>query len=178
MLDDLMPDYDFSERHRRFIPVPGDHVWEALTTITLADLRITRPLLVLRRLGRVPDTRGPLLTTGPLQLLDVAPGHHVIAGAVAQPWRPRAQRHQVDSITELLSFSQPGWTKYLTTFRVDPVVGGCVLSTETRGTSTDTRARRLFALYWALIRVPSGIVRRDILGSVAARADLPHTVTP
>lgn len=171
MLDDLMPDYDFSERHRRRIHASADNVWQTLTNLTLADLTITRPLVTLRHLSRTPDSHHPLLTNGPLQLLDVAAGRHALAGAVAQPWRPHAQRHQVGSVTELLDFADPGWTKYLTTFRIDPVNGGCVLSTETRGLSTDNGARRRFAVYWALIRLPSGAVRRDMLRSVARRAE-------
>jgi hypothetical protein len=174
MLDDLMPDYDFSERHRRRIPASEKEVWDALTTITLADLSVTRPLVILRNLGSTPKQAAPLLTDGPVQLLDVTPGRHAVAGAVAQPWRPRARHHDVGSVPELLAFDQPGWTKYLTVFRVDPTNDGCVLSTETRGASTSSRARRSFALYWALIRIPSGIIRRDILRAVGTRATAPH----
>ena len=87
MLDDLMPAYDFSERHRRHIRAPGDKIWHALTNLTLADLTVTRPLVALRNLAPPPDPRRPLLTNGPLQLLDVTAGRSAIAGAVAQPWR-------------------------------------------------------------------------------------------
>lgn len=48
-----------------------------------------------------------------------------------------------------------------------------LLGTETRGYSTDSRARRRFAVYWALIRPASGLVRRDMLATVRRRATPP-----
>ncbi len=78
-------------------------------------------------------------------------------------------------LPSFLQFADPGWTKYLTEFRVEPGLSRnrCTLSTETRGLSTDDRARRRFRLYWTLIRLPSGLIRRDILRSVARTATKP-----
>ena len=33
--------------------------------------------------------------------------------------------------------------------------------------ATDTRTRVRFAIYWAIIRPGSGLIRRDMLGAVA-----------
>ena len=53
-LQRAMPVYHFHERHSGLIPASPDVVWQALTTITFADLRITRQLVALRYLGRPP----------------------------------------------------------------------------------------------------------------------------
>jgi hypothetical protein len=46
-----------------------------------------------------------------------------------------------------------------------------VLSTETRVGAMDGASRARFALYWALIRGGSGLIRRDVLSAVARRAE-------
>lgn len=75
----------------------------------------------------------------------------------------------------MLGFEEPGWTKYLTDFHLEPCDGGVQLTTETRGYSTNDRARRRFALYWALIRPASGPVRRDMLVTIRRLATRPSS---
>jgi hypothetical protein len=172
MLDDIMPRYEFAERHQRHVDAPADATWAALTALTLDDLTITRPLVALRHL-RLPEApRRPLLTDGPVTLLHREDGRVAVAGAIARPWQPRAPRQEVGSLADFIAFTSPGWTKYLTEFRIEPGASDdrCTLSTETRGTSTDGRSRRRFRLYWTLIRLPSGLIRRDILRAVAQAA--------
>jgi hypothetical protein len=169
MLDDLMPEYDFAERHQRRVEATPDATWSALASLTLDDLTVTRPLLALRHLRASRAPSKPLLTNGPVTLLHREDGRVAIAGAIARPWRPRAPKREVSSLAEFRAFNDAGWTKYLTEFRIEPDGdhGRCTLSTETRGISTDVHARRRFGVYWAIIRVPSGIIRRDILRAVA-----------
>lgn len=177
MLDDLIPAYDFAERHHRHIPADAATVWRALASVTLQDLTITRPLVALRH----PFTRTeakPLLTHGPLSPLHLEAGRLAIAGAVARPWQRSPERRTVADLAEFVDFDEPGWTKYLTDFRIAPVEGGCVLSTETRGYSTDGPARRRFRCYWLAIRIPSGIVRRDLLRTIARKSVGTASLTP
>jgi hypothetical protein len=44
------------------------------------------------------------------------------------------------------------------------------VSTETRVSATDASTRARSGLYWKLIRVGSGLIRRDLLRAVARRA--------
>jgi len=55
--------------------------------------------------------------------------------------------------------------------RLTPEWGGTRLSTETRCRATDARSRITFALYWALIRIGSGLIRRETLAAIARRAE-------
>lgn len=176
VLDDLMPHYEFCERHHRSVDATVDATWTALTTLTLVGLTIARPLVALRHLGRSADARKPLLTDGPLGLLYRKDREVAIAGAIARPWQLRPSKKPVADLPSFVEFADPGWTKYLTEFRVEPGLSRnqCTLSTETRGLSTDDHARRRFRLYWTLIRLPSGLIRRDILRSVARSATIKH----
>lgn len=79
------------------------------------------------------------------------------------------------------SFDEPGWVAFLTDFPVEPRGGGVQLTTVTRGRCTDDRARRRFAAYWAFIRLPSGLIRRDMLAPIcraARRVDVPGSARP
>jgi hypothetical protein len=68
-------------------------------------------------------------------------------------------------------YAEPGRAKGAMSIRVDPMNDGrTLLSTETRVWCTDRRARLLFGFYWTLIRIPSGIIRDDMLGAIARRA--------
>lgn len=83
------------------------------------------------------------------------------------------------SLEELLTFGEPGWVAYLTDFHLQPREAGVQLTTETRVRVTDQRARRRFAIYWAIIRPASGLIRRDMLATVALRAEgMNHPPTP
>jgi hypothetical protein len=53
---------------------------------------------------------------------------------------------------------------------LEPDGEGTRVSTETRITATDTTTRVRFGLYWTLIRAGSGLIRRDLLRTVARRA--------
>jgi len=111
-----------------------------------------------------------LFTDGPVRMFEITPSAYAVGGAVARPWQHRPARSDIASLEEFACFAEPGWTKYLTDFQLQPGNGGVQLTTETRGYSTDSRARRRFAVYWALIRPASGLVRRDMLATVRRRA--------
>ncbi len=105
-------------------------------------------------------------------MFEITPFTYAVGGAVARPWQHRPARRDIASLEEFARFTESGWTKYLTDYHLQPGNGGVQLTTETRGYSTDSRARRRFALYWALIRPASGLVRRDMLATVRRRATL------
>jgi uncharacterized protein YndB with AHSA1/START domain len=168
LLEKTLPAYDFRERHSRVIAAPPEEVWRALTVVSLVDLRFGRPLVALRHLGHKADTGAkPLLTNGPIQLLETHPPHYALAGAIAQPWKRHPVHQDIETLDEFTNFTERGWTTYLTDFAlVATPHGGTELSTETRGRSTSADARHRFTLYWALIRPWSGLIRRELLAAV------------
>jgi hypothetical protein len=176
-LHDLVPEPDFSEHHELRIAAPPAAVWEALQEIRLADTALSRTLMGVRLLparlsGR--STRmlsGRLLEEGPVPVLGTNPGRSVVAGGAMQPWKlTGGDEPPALDAAQLRAFEQPGWVKAAFDFVLEPDGDGTRVSTETRVSATDPRTRTRFALYWKLIRVGSGLIRRDLLRAVARRA--------
>jgi hypothetical protein len=71
----------------------------------------------------------------------------------------------------LRGWTQPGWIKARMEFRLEPTRLGALLSTETRVLAMDPRTQRAFATCWFLIRPSSGAIRREVLRTVACRAE-------
>jgi len=82
----------------------------------------------------------------------------------------RVDTPQLDAAA-LRAWSQPGWIKAGMEFRLEPTRLGTLLSTETRVLATDPGTRRAFAMYWFFIRPSSGAIRREVLRTVAHRAE-------
>jgi len=57
---------------------------------------------------------------------------------------------------------------------VTPDGDGSLLTTTTAVVPTNAAARRAFGRYWLLIRVPSGLIRREMLAAVDRRARRPR----
>lgn len=172
-LERIIPVHHFRERHSRLIAAPPQQVWDALTRLTVDDLLITKPLVALRHIGRRDDARtaAPVLTDGPVTLLEVTAPRYAVSGSIARPWQLTPDRHPATTLDEFAQFTEPGWVKYLTDFDIRTEGDHTRLSTETRGYSTDDHARRMFRPYWALIRLPSGLIRADMLRAIARMAE-------
>lgn len=168
LISEIMPDPQCSERHSRDIAASPEAVWRALAAVTMQDLSVTRPLMVVRHLGRggQPGPGAPLLTDGPVTLLACEPGRHAFGGAIMRTWQRNPERFATSDPEVFRSFVSPGWVKVGTDFELVVTSSGCRLSTETRCVATDRRTRRRFAVYWALIRPFTGLVRRDMLRTV------------
>jgi hypothetical protein len=166
LLDDILPDWHFRERHRRQVDATADRVFEAVREVTLAEMPIAHVLVRLRGMrGRM--TR-PMLD----EMRDVGfgleaeePGRELVFAGIGQPWKLRGgdARRGVD----FRSFAEPGFAKMAFNFRLD----GTTLSTETRVRLADERSRRVFRRYWLVIRPFSGLIRRDWLRAIACRAE-------
>ena len=178
-LDDVLPDSHFGERHERRIAAPPAAVWQALEELRLGDSRIGSLLMAIRmlpaRLARreLPKmVTGRFLEQGPLPVLDRAPDDHVVAAGVMQPWKitGRERPPRLDA-AGVRAFTEPGWVKCAIDFVLIPDGAGTWLTTETRIQATDARTRARFGLYWAVIRLGSDLIRRDMLRVIANRAE-------
>jgi hypothetical protein len=161
-----LPTQHIQERHSRFIAADIDAVWAALASVRMDQLSVTRPLVTLRHLGRPVPFRGPILTGGPVTPFELDPTSYAVGGAIGRPWQLRPRHGEVATMADFEAFDGPGWAKYLTDFRLTGEPGGTRLITETRGYATDARSRRLPRGYWVVIRLGSGLIRRDILATV------------
>ena len=179
-LDELLPDPHFRERHGRRIEAPPADVWRAIEELRLGDLVLSRALMGVRMLparlaGRRQAVRmvsGRLLEEGPVPVLASEPTRAAVAGGVLQPWKITGGHEPPElDAAALQAFAEPGWVKVGFDFILEPAGSGTRLTTETRVTATDPGTRARFRIYWTIIRLGSGLIRRDMLRAVARRAE-------
>jgi hypothetical protein len=171
-LDDFLPAYEFSERHRLAIDAPPERIDEAFRTVSLSDIPVARALWAVRRLGRPwGDARRPFVD-GALKgavVLDDMPGQGLVLGLTGQFWRLRGgdDSERPRTPDEFLNYARPDTCKAVIDFRI----GRASLSTETRVHVADPLARRKFRRYWLAIRPFSALIRILVLRAARRRAE-------
>lgn len=176
LLDELLPRWDFRERHGRTVAATPERVWDAINEVTLGEMPLARLLFRLRGMPQAADR--PLLDqmlAGGFALLGEEPGRELAAGVVARMWRPGGDVQEIAGGPEFVAFQRPGFAKGAMDFRVLGQAGGAStrVETETRVLATDAAARRAFGRYWLLVRPGSGFIRRVWLRAIAQRAEAP-----
>ena len=176
-LDDFLPTFEFSERHRIEISADRDRVDRALRTVTLREIRIAHALLRLRSMGRGSgeQARSPFLSQSLRRavLLDDCPGDGVVMGLTGRFWRLRdtPDPARPRDAEQFLAYDRPDVCKAVIDFRIEDLgAGRCRLTTETRVHVDDPTARRSFRRYWRVIRPFSGLIRILLLRAVRRRA--------
>ena len=185
--EDLLPNAPFSEVHVRQVAAPIDDVWPHCLGVTAEEVRTLGPLMTLRGLPAALTGKRPVAASDPTPLIDVFesegfvmlrrdehPEHgraSIVFGAAGRFWSVRGNRPVVfDTPSDFLAFERPGFAK--TVARLDAVAqddGTTRLETETLVSGTDIASTRRFAPYWALIRLPSGLIRRSWLAAIERR---------
>jgi hypothetical protein len=173
-LDDFLPVYEFSERHRLAIDAPPGRIDQALRAVSIADIPVARALWWVRRLGRqYGDSTKPFIGGElPGVVLEDVPEEGVILGLTGQFWRVlggRLDPEKPGSAEEFLAYSREDTCKAVIDFRVGP--GS--LSTETRVHVADPVSRRKFRRYWFVVRPFSGLIRVLLLRAARRRAEAP-----
>ncbi len=170
LIESTIPTFQFRNHNARWIDAGPEAVWNALTTLTMSEVAITKTFVAIRYLGREEIPDGTLFESGPITMFQSDEPRYVIGGSVARPWKKESERWKITSLDEFAAFDEPGWAKYLTDFSLTAERGGTMLRTETRGYCTDEWAWRRFRPYWAAINLGSSIIRWDMLRSVARAA--------
>jgi hypothetical protein len=173
ILDRLLPAYDFRTRYTRRIAAPPAAVWEAVHAVTADELPVTRLLMRIRSAGRTRMS-GTLDELAPMPALGRVEGREAVNGTVARFWRLRPVTAPIRSgdPVAFTDFAEPGWAKGAMSFQLTPDGDGTVLAAETRVRATDAASRRVFAVYWLLIRAGgAGLIRLELLRAIATRAE-------
>lgn len=190
-LDEVLPRYDVNEVHERRVEAPPAAVWKSLHEVTGDEIRLLRPLMILRTLP------SRLLRQGDMQLRSSGPvlgefqrhgfltlaerhGEQLVMGAVGRFWEVWGDRPvaAVADVSAFDAFDQPGYAKVATSFEVRPLGAGSHLRTETRVAGTDAAGSRYFRAYWLVIRPGSGLIRLSWLAAIRRRALTMHPATP
>lgn len=191
MLEDLeydhaMPDAPYRELHTKIVDAPIDEVWPHCLDVTAREVKTLGPLMMLRDLPKLLGSGRKVPVGAPKPLLDVF-AHNgfvllrrdevprngrasVLFGAVGKFWSPTNNAPVSMSPEELIEFAEPDYAK--TIARLDAIDlgdGTTRIETETGVMGTDKASTAKFGPYWALIRLPSGLIRRSWLAAIDRR---------
>lgn len=160
LLARFLPTWDFRESHRAEVPGDAAEVLAAVERVRWREVPLFRTLASVASLGRSrPQADAEFLTqmtSGGFTVLGRT-GDELVVGAIA-PVAGKGKPVEVDAET-FRRFAEPGY--YRVAFNFRHAEG--VLSTQTRVKVTDAASLPRFTLYWSLIRVPSGLIRREWL---------------
>jgi hypothetical protein len=178
-LHDVIPNPQYRLCHSRAIGAPPSVVWDELHRVTMSALPLGWALEAMRLLparlsGRKhqPLAASSFLDVTPIPVLFSQRPHVVISAGLSQAWRllGGSTPPHLDAAA-LRAWSKAGWIKVGMEFRFESIPAGTLLSTETRVLATDASTRRAFAAYWFVVRPGSGAIRREVLRTVAHRAE-------
>lgn len=177
-LDDIMPEYQFSETHSARIHAPRDRVLEAVRQSTFGDMKSLVSLLKVRAaVLRLPSNETGVFVAN-MRILDAFIASGYVSGSsdneilmagganlIAKgPLRPR-------TLQEFADDREPGVIKIGYNFKVvETGDGWSNLTAETRMAASDQFSRGA-ARYWRLIVPGSGLLRRQWLGGIKHRAE-------
>lgn len=167
-LNVLLPAYQFVERHQIVVRATPLRAFARVAEVDLPDSQIARGLMYLWRIparlfmANVSDRA--------MSVQDFIPLHHeapselvrgLVAGAPRRTWTP----------DEFKAYAGPGFKLAWSFWVTDLGEGRCRINTETRVYCCDAATKRWFTLYWIVIRLPSGLIRRDLLRIIKQRVE-------
>jgi hypothetical protein len=176
-LDEIMPEYQFSERHSARVHARPERAMEAVRQSTLGDMKSLATLLRIRgAVLRIPDTGG---LPRDKRVLDAFSAPGVVRGdgerEIVVCWIAdlRAKRlAEVRTLQEFAAYREQSAVKMAFNFSVEEAgEGWSTISTQTRVAAPDESNRRGMARYWRLIVPGSGLLRRQWLDGIRARAE-------
>jgi hypothetical protein len=177
-LDDVMPEYQFVERHSARAHARPERVMQAIRESSFGDMTSLATLLKIRAVF----VHAPAHDTGSLQskrILDsFAESGYLLANSEHEvvmlgAWNARAQRRpDVHTLHEFVDYREPGAVKVAFDFTVEEAgQGWSKVSTETRVLAADEATCRGMGRYWRLIAPGSGLLRLQWLDGIKKRAE-------
>ena len=178
LIDEIMPEPHFAERHAIRIAAPPERAYEAVRRLDLRGSPVIRALFALRSLPALFSRRGrrglgstmdTLLANG-FVLLEEQPPREIVLGLAGQFWKPTGGIARLEA-DEFRGCDLPGLALAAWNFTVLPTDEGSLVATETRVRCTDTAAHRSFARYWRVVRPFSGLIRTEALRAIRKAAE-------
>ena len=180
-LDEFAPAWQFQEINEIPIHAQPDRIYQAIVSVTAAEIPLYRTLAWIRRglatgpenILNPPDHDPLVAVAARTTFLKLAeePGREFVMGTVVLA--PPGIRLPLGSEPESFkTLTQPGYAKATVAFRIEP--GGPEwyrLRTETRVFGTDQESVSRFAKYWRVIRPGSQLIRIMWLRAIKVRAE-------
>lgn len=159
-LDEIMPVWQFDERHEIAVAAPPAKVFEAIHAVTADEIFLFRALTAIRRGGR----------KGPESILNVPEKQPILDVATRTSFKLLADDAPHELVVGTI-IERPDVTLATMNFRVLPNGNGSLITTETRVHARTAAAARRFAVYWRVIHPGSDIIRRTWLRAIKRRAE-------
>jgi hypothetical protein len=171
LLDRYLPVYQFAEHHSILVSGSPGEILDAVQAYDPSRDRLSHRISILRELpGRWLAKLG-FATSKAFGLSDFIPldrvgDREMAAGLVGRFWRLDYGLVPLPDAAAFTAFARPGTPKLVIGFLAEPQGEFTRLVTETRVYCPDRRSLLLFAPYWLVIRLPSGLMRRHFLARV------------
>ncbi len=184
----ILPAAPYRELHQRVVAAPIEDVWPHCLGVSAREIRTLGPLMAMRSLPSRIMGAGAESASAPRPLLDVFTDEgfvllrrdreprdgraSIVFGGAGRFWSVRSDSSIAFADADaFIQFDEPGNAKMVA--RLDAIAlgdGTTRIETETLVTGTDPASTRKFHPYWALIRLPSGLIRRSWLAAIDRRA--------
>jgi len=193
LLDEILPEYDFTEVHTIRIKASQELAYQAFTQVTLAEISgIVRLLFFLRELpwkiaGKEEasltfDIHKPMLSqmlTGNFILITEQVPEEIVFGlTVSRKIGTFVEGYQgaeklPENPEEFLDFHHPDYLSVVANFLITPTEtpGFVTVRTESRTKAWSRRAKKDFTPYWHIIHPFSGLIRRLWLSGIKRRVN-------
>ena len=164
IIDDLLPDYDVSDRYGVLIDAAPEVVWDAVWTFNLCASPVVSWLFWLRGLPSDSVTFADLDRLR-FKLIGEQRRKEIVFGIIGQFWTLNGNLQDFDP-AGFKDFEKDGFAKCAWSFQLLPTAEGTRLKTETRVACHDESSRNRFDFYWAFVRPFSGWTRKEMLSSI------------
>jgi hypothetical protein len=155
-LDEIVPRWQFEERHEIRIAAPPERIYSAIRLVTAREIRFFQILTTIRCMGRCRERESILHAPPTKPIIDVAvkSGFRILADDA--PRELVIGTHVAPEAIAVMNFH---------------VGADGLVTTETRVFARTDAERRKFAVYWRIIRPGSGIIRVSWLEAIKRRAE-------
>ncbi len=178
LLDRFMPVYEVREVHQTRIDAPPWVTYAVAEALDFQESTLVKAIFKGRELvmRAKPQPRKPQSFLSEVRslgwrMLDEEPGHHLVMGAVTQPWKADVKFRGLEP-EEFAAFNEPGFAKIVWTIAAEPNgASGSTFRTETRVITTDADARRRFRRYWTMVSPGVVLIRHEMLRLVRQKAE-------
>ena len=179
-IDGWLPDWQFEERHHVHSRATPARLMDAAAAYRPDDDRLIGAALALRespgRLAGVLGLGSVLASRQRFGKDDFLPlgrlGDQALAyGLVGSFWQPGYGLVQLPDAAAFCAFAKPGVAKLMLSFEARQDGAGSRITTASRLHCADAATRRRVAVYWALIRPVSGLIRGRMLRQIRRVAE-------
>lgn len=170
LLDEILPRYDISSVYSIRIKASPGQVFAVLQQ-GIPSGGLSKLLMTLRSVPRLLQGKKAFMNEDPFYRLREAQNRELVYGIIGQFWKPVVRPIPIHSLEEFVDFHKDGYCKAALNLRIqEQKEKETLLSTETRVLGYGDAGENM-KKYWRLIRPFSGLIRKELLRNVKAKAE-------